>query len=634
MLSSEPDFTKAVAFYQQGRLIDAERVCQDILRRRPDHFDSWYLLGLIMMRTGRAAQGVEHLRRAVALNPTNADTRNDLANGLRALGHREEALVHYDLGVSLQPGHWNAWFNRGGTFLELQRPAEALASFDKVIALLPKLAEAHKSRGAALTLLNRLEDATASYKRALALKPDDADAYQQLGWVLSTLKRLDEAVLCYDAAIALRPDDHAALINRGTALLGLNRPADALDSLDRAVGLKPDDASGWTNRGVALLGVRRPEEAIASHDKAIALRPDFIEAHNNRGAGFWALNRHADAIESYARAIALKPDFASPNWNQSLCQLALGQYEAGWDLFEWRWKVGIAHQNGDPPGNRWLGETAAGGKTILIRAEQGLGDSLQFCRYVPMLAARASVMLEVPRPLVRLLSGLKGLSGIVATGDPLPAFDRWTSMMSLPKVFGTTLATIPADIPYLHADPAEVDAWRRRLTALAGRKVGLVWAGSPRPEDPRSNAVDRRRSMTLADFAPLANVPDICLISLQVGEPAAQARTPPAGMTLHDWTNELTDFADTAALVEALDLVVSVDTSVVHLAGALGKPIWVLNRFDQCWRWLTGRTDSPWYPSARLFQQRTPGDWIGPIGAVAEALRSSTDIRGMLPEAV
>ena len=235
-----------------------------------------------------------------------------------------------------------------------------------------------------------------------------------------------------------------------------------------------------------------------------------------------------------------------------------------------------------------------------------------------MLAKLATVILDVPRSLRRLLSGLDGGPLIAGDDEPLPPFDAWIPVMSLPLAFHTTLATIPASVPYLHADPERAAAWRERLSGLPARKVGLVWAGSPFSMQPRAQAMDRRRSVALGEFGPLVTVPGICWVSLQKGEAAAQL--PPAGMELRDWTDELEDYADTAALVEALDLVISVDTSVVHLAGALGKPVWVLNRYDQCWRWLRGRNDSPWYPTARLFRQRTPGDWAGVVREVAAAL--------------
>jgi hypothetical protein len=323
-------------------------------------------------------------------------------------------------------------------------------------------------------------------------------------------------------------------------------------------------------------------------------------------------------LASCERAIALKPGSPEAQFNLGACQLALGDYERGWAGYEWRWQTRNTAPLPDYRSPRWRGDVAIPNQTILVHAEQGFGDSLQFCRYVPMLASLASVVLDVSRPLVRLLSSLDCDVRIIARGDDLPPFDTWIPMLSLPLAFQTTLATIPGPARYLHADPEQSARWRKRLSGMAGRKIGLVWAGSPLSLQPQALAMDRRRSLTLQQFAPLADIPGLCLISLQKGDAARQS--PPDGMALHDWTDELDDFADTAALIEALDLVISVDTSVVHLAGALGKPVWVLNRFDQCWRWLSDRTDSPWYPTARLFRQPAPGDWTSVMRDVAAAL--------------
>ena len=614
-------FLQGASLYRQGRFADAERVYQKILRRRPNDFDAVHFLGLIALQTERTELGVELMEKAIRLDPSNADAQSNLGNGLRALNRLPHAVTCYEKAIALRPDHADAWFNRGVTLLTLKHPEAAVASFDQTIALKPGLAEAYNSRGTAFQALGRFADAIASHDTAVALKPDYPAGHNDRGAALLALGRHDEAVASFDKVIAPRPGYANAHSNRGIALLALNRPEEAVASFDQAIALKLDLADVHTMRGIGLLALMRPAGAVASHDKAIALRPDFAEAFNNRGVALVALNRHEEALESYGRATALKPDLEDAYWNQSLAYLALGDFGRGWDLFEWRWKLRLAQTAGELPAARWHGETPIEGKTILVRAEQGLGDTLQFCRYVPMLAARATVVLEVPRPLVRLLSGLEGVARIVATGDPLPAFDVWTSTMSLPGIFRTTVETIPATVPYLRADPRQVAAWRSRLAALPGRKIGLVWAGSPRLDESRFAAVDRRRSMTLRHYALLASIPGLCLVSLQKGEPAGQARTPPDGMVLHDWTSGLDDFADTAALVEALDLVISVDTAVAHLAGALGKPVWILNRYDQCWRWLRGRVDSPWYPSARLFQQRTPGDWSGVLHDVAEAAR-------------
>jgi len=475
------------------------------------------------------------------------------------------------------------------------------------------------AEGVALHRQDRLAEAERAYEDVLRHQPDHAHALLLLGLIALETGQNQRAVDLLQLAVSLNGDNAVAHAGLGAGLAALDRHAEAVASYDRAIALRPDDAEAYYNRGNSLWELLRPDAAIASYDRAIELRPDYAKAHSNRGNVLQALNRHEEAIASYDRAIVPRPDAAEVQFNLGLCRLAIGDYQHGWRQFEWRWRAG-PHGRPELPGRLWLGDFPVEGKTILVLAEHGLGDSLQFCRYVPMLAERADVILEVPRPLLRLLSGLRGVRQVIASGEESrPPFDAWIPMMSLPLAFGTTLATIPSEVPYLQANAECSAAWRDRLAALPGRKVGLVWAGSSWSGDPRAHAIDRRRSFTLQDYAPLAAIPGISLVSLQKGE---AVRTPPAGMTLHDWTGELNDFADTAALVDALDLVISVDTSVVHLAGALGKPVWVLNRYDQCWRWLRDRTDSPWYSSARLFQQRRPADWDGVISDVVEALRT------------
>lgn len=503
---------------------------------------------------------------------------------LQRAGRLTDAEQIYQDVLRRQPDHFDALHLLGIIATQTGRPELAVELLGRAIALRPGASEAYNNRGNALENLGRFEEALSHYGRAIALAPNSVDAYTNRGAVLRTLGRLEAALSSCDKAIALNPDFAEAHNNRGNALRDLGHFEAALASYDRAIPLNPDHAAAYNNRGTVLRDLGRLEAALSSYDRAIALRPDATEAYSN----------------------------------QSMCHLAMGDYERGWPMYEWRWNTWWARPRHNLPGVPWLGDSPIEGKTILVHAEQGLGDSLQFCRYVPELATRATVVLDVPRPLVRLLSGLTGVARIIASGDSLPRFDAWIPMMSLPLAFGTTLATIPASVPYLYADPERSATWKQRLAALPGRKVGLVWSGSSRPEVPNAFATDRRRSITLQHYAPLAAIRDVCLISLQ--KDAVGAVTPPEGMVLHDWTGELDDFADTAALVDALDLVVSVDTSVVHLAGALGKRVWVLNRYDQCWRWLLNRTDSPWYPTARLFRQHAPGDWSGVIRDVAEAL--------------
>jgi hypothetical protein len=332
------------------------------------------------------------------------------------------------------------------------------------------------------------------------------------------------------------------------------------------------------------------------------------------------MNRTAEAIGCFERALAIGPADPRTQWHLAMNHLLSGNFAAGWDRLEARFEAtGACAQ--EPA---WDGAPFQPGTRVLLRAEQGHGDTLQFVRYAPLLAARgAVVLLEVQPGLKRLLAAQPWGHGVIAQGDALPPHELQCPLMSLPRAFATRLATIPAEIPYLRADPREVAAWRHRLAPMPGPRVGLAWAGGFRPQDLEVRMMDRRRSMPLARLAPLARVPGVRLVSLQKGPPSAQARHPPADMALLDWTDELRDFADTAALIEALDLVISVDTAVAHLAGALGRPVWLLNRFDTDWRWLLARDDSPWYPTMRLFRQPSPGDWDGVVRSVADALAAS-----------
>ena len=491
-----------------------------------------------------------------------------------------------------------------------------------VIAADPNSFDAHHLLAAIDSQNGRHEAALAGYDRALALRPDDPQALSNRSVSLDELKRYEEALADCDRALSLLPGDPPALSNRGNALRGLGRHAEALVCYDRALALRPDFPEALSSRGSMLHDIQRSAEALASFDRALAIRPDYTVALSNRGIVLKDLQRHAEAMASFDKALAIRPDFADCRVSRAMLLLLLGRLAEGWPEYEWRLKTGQVPLPPFPQ-LRWAGEEL-GGRTLLLVYEQGFGDTLQFCRYATLAAASGRVIIAAPRPLARLLGGLEGVAQVVSEGDPLPPFDFYSTLLSLPLVFGTTLETIPAKVPYLAADPAQVAAWRRRLGGLPGLHVGLVWAGNPRLGQPEANAIDRRRSMSLADFGPFAALTEVSFVSLQKGEPAAQALAPPAGLVLHDWTDELGDFADTAALIEALDLVISVDTSVVHLAGALGKPVWVLSRYDGCWRWLLDREDSPWYPSARLFRQTRPGDWGEVVGRLAaELLRLS-----------
>lgn len=413
-----------------------------------------------------------------------------------------------------------------------------------------------------------------------------------------------------------RPGSLPALVWKNIRhLFAPRRPAASYD--DRA----------WNQLGRSLILAGRFEEALQCYAQALALRPDSAGILNNIGNALCYLNRLEEAEACLREAVRLRPDH--PNFRANLGHVLLqaGRLEEGWSEYERRLDTTRMFAESQRfSGPYWKGE-AIGNRTILLHAEGGHGDTLQFCRYVPQVAARARTVLEVQQPLVRLLSRLPGETQIIAQGDQLPPYDLHCSLMSLPHACATTLDTIPAQTPYLLPYRADAARWRDRLAGIAGLRVGLCWAGGKRPWNPKQTVVDARRSMSLATLAPLGKVSGVSFVSLQMGPPATQSAHPPPGMTLYDFRNEISDFADTAALIDGLDLVISVDTAVAHLAGALDKPVWLLNRFDTCWRWLQDRDDSPWYPSLRQFRQPSPGRWEDAVLRVRNALQHLVEAR-------
>jgi tetratricopeptide (TPR) repeat protein len=556
---------QALALHQNGASALAEELYREILALRPRHFDAVQLLGTLALQGGRFDEGIELLRRAIAIEP-------------------KQAVIHSNLSFA---------------FNALDRFDEALASATRALALKPDFVDALNNRGNALARLDQPVDALASFERALALKPDSAEAWN----------------------------------NRACVLRDLGRASDAVASCDQAIAWRADYADAWSNHGNALSDLNRPGEAQASYRRALDLRADFAEVWSNLGLTLVDLGEHANALQCYERALAIKPGYIEGHWNQALCRLEMGDFEQGWREYEWRWErpsLRASKRIFDQP--LWLGDTPVAGKTILLHAEQGLGDTLQFCRYAEQVARLgATVLLEVPTPLLRLLTGLEGVSQLIEEGQPLPPFELHCPLLSLPLAFGTRLDTIPAGVPYLFADQTQAADWAARLrdeTSETSKtlKVGLVWAGGHRPHVPELRKNDARRSVSLQQLSPILDVPGVQFYSLQIGPAAQQLRAMQdeldPGPHVVDYTGDLMDFADTAALVTNLDLVISVDTSTAHLAGAMGRPVWILNRFDTCWRWLLERDDSPWYPGARLFRQPSLGDWDSVIGRVRAALQA------------
>jgi Tfp pilus assembly protein PilF len=440
------------------------------------------------------------------------------------------------------------------------------------------------------------------------------------GFTAIDARRLDEAEQLFRRALDGAPQVAQAWLGLGNTLVLSERPGEAVEAFRRAVALKPDYPEARANLGMALDLSGQHEAAVAELSALTAAYPDSFPAAVNHAVAARKLGLWSDALRSFERAAELKPEDTRLRYECALLRLGLGDYPRGWTEYEHRWVGNDMTVPLLPNVPEWRGEPLAG-KTVLILPEQGFGDTLQFIRYAPLLKARgARVLFAAPPPLTRLLAAMPGLDHVADNGRNLPAFDYQTMLMSLPLRFGTTLATVPADVPYLQADPALVRDWRTRLGDRPGLKVGLVWAGGPHRDEAVGAAVDRRRSLDLARFKPLADIPGVRLISLQKGQAEAEARLPPDGMAIENPMDSVEDFADTAALIFQLDLVITVDTAVAHLAGALGKPVWVLSRLDGCWRWLDQGDGSPWYPTLRLFRQRRRDDWDPVIEELRDAL--------------
>ena len=533
--------------------------------------------GMTLQRQGRHAEAEKIYTRILKTLPDQFETLSLLAELKLQRGKPGEAFRHRAAAVAARPGSVDAPNHLGHVLRALKRDGDALASFDQ----------------------------------ALALDPRHIDALGNRGDVLLALRRPAEALACFEAVLAVSPRHTDARANRGVALATLGRHAAALADFDAILATAPHPVASF-NRGNALSALDRNAEAIAAYDRTLALVPDHAAAWSSRGLCLQALNRHADAIASFDRALALAPDFAEAHLNKSLALLALGDYPRGQAEYEWRWKRAgaddLRHKFGRP---LWLGESSIQGRTILVHAEQGLGDTIQFARYVPLLARMgAAVIVETHAELKPLLSRLAGARTVIARGEPRPAFDVHCPLGSLPLALRTELGSVPADIPYLAADPGRVAPWRTRLETVPGPRVALAWAGNS------AHANDRNRSVPLTQLRALWASGGARFVSVQRDQRAGDAELLAGEPVLH-LGGELADFDDAAAVLACCDLTITVDTAVANLAGALGRPVWVLLPFSSDWRWTADGARSPWYPSARLYRQPQPGDWDSVIARVA-----------------
>ena len=538
------------------------------------------------------------------------------AVSLHQQGRLREAEKLYARVLKAAPDHFDALHLLGLAKAQGGEMHEAFRLMSAALKINPKVPDVLMNFANVLHALKRDAEALDCLDKALALRPGDLNALHNRGNALLALGRPQVALACFDQVLVRNPRHGDAMLNRGTAFASLGRNEQALADFDAALALMPGHPAALYNRGNALSALGHYEEALAAFERALAAAPNHLQAWNNRGRALQALNRHADAVASFDKAIALQKDYADANFNRALSLLTLGDLARGFAQYEWRWKrSGMTDTRRSYGKPLWLGEYPLARKTILLHAEQGLGDTIQFARYAPLLArAGATVVLEVQPELKNLLAGIGGVASCHARGDQLPAYDVHCPLGSLPLALKTEPGNIPAGIPYLHADEIHLTKWRPRIDALPGKRVAFAWAGNS------SHANDRNRSIDLKLLEPLLALEGVSFLSIQRELRGNDAELLARQGNVTHLGGELSDMADTAAVVALADLTISVDTSVVHLAGALARPVWVMLPFAPDWRWTLSDEYSPWYPQARLFRQSALSDWPAAIAMLSAEL--------------
>ncbi len=612
------------ALEAQGKLDEAMQCYREAIRLAPNPARGHLNRGNVLLLQGDLDGALDAFRTALELQPDYAGAYYNIGNAL--LGNRQfdAAVASYRKALAINPDYAEVHCSLGVALYEQGKLEEAAKSHRQALALIPDFVEAHSNLGNVLQAIGQFDEAAACYHRALELKPDFAEVHNNLGKALQKLGQLESALASYQRALQIKPDYAEIPVNIGNIWLELGQYQKAITSYQHALQIKSDYVDAYCNIGLAQQNLNQLDAGVASIMRALEISPDVAETHFNLGVALHNLGRIEDAVASYHRALEIKPDFAKAHFNLSLLFLSQGRYAEGWPEYEARYDPGYSGRQSIPPNlpyPRWQGQPLAG-KSILIWPEQGYGDEIQFARYVPLLKARgvSRITLVCRTALKTLLGTLAGADAVVTQSEAaaLLLHDYWIFPMSLPLHFATTVETIPAGLPYLSVPPERLKRWHQRLPA-SGLKVGLVWKGSA------LHGNDANRSLpSLSLLAPLWSVPGVNFISLQKGQGEEEAASPPAGQPILHLGSDIMDFADTAAIVAQLDLVICIDTAIVHLAGALNKPCWVLlPATGTDWRWLRDRSDSPWYPDVvRLFRQTNSGDWSATIEDIAQNLAS------------
>ncbi|MFC1677990.1 tetratricopeptide repeat protein [Planctomycetota bacterium] len=576
----------AVQKHGAGEIAQAEKLYRQILETVPNHPGALYFLAMIASGRGEYDIAIELVSKAIKEVPNVAKFYNTLGGAFKETGKLQDAVEAYKQGISLDRDNLAAYNNLSGILQSQGRQDEAIENYKHVVRLNPSVAEVYYNLGVFLKKQGSIDEAIENYKQAIRLKRDFSDAYYNLANILRANGRQEEAIENYKEVIRLKPDFLKAYNILGEILNEQKRYSETVELFKRAIKLNPDNSDAYNNLGVTLMKQGHYDEAIENYNQSLKLNPENIEAHRNTGMLFLLTNK----------------------------------YKEGWEEYEWRRK-----SDNEISQPYWDGSCFKG-KRLLVRCEQGMGDSFQFVRYLPMVKERGgTVIFGERKSILTVLGQTPGIDEFVELepgGRPNIEFDHHVRLLSLPGIFETRPETIPAEVPYIYAPPAKTEFWQKRL-CCPEFKVGIVWAGGGALG---GNAYGLQkeydRSCCVQDFAPLAGIDGVRLYGLQKGKRAAEIANLPEDIVLTNFGEQFEDFTDTAAVIENLDLIISIDTSVAHLAGAMGKRVWTMLPFAPDWRWMLDRADCPWYPSMKLFRQKKAGDWHGVFESVQQQLKT------------
>ncbi len=613
-------YERGNAFHEQMHLKEAIWCYQNAIKIKPDYVEAYYDLGAAFHQQKNFDKAIACYKQVITLKPEYSIAHYNIGILFHIQQKYNDAIDYYKKTISLNPNMFEVWYNLGNAYIDQGNMKDAISCYKKALHINPSYADAYYNLATTYRETGEFAKAADCFKQAIQLKPDFAQGHCNLGDMLMLTGNTESAITHFKSAIRLKPDFLQAYNNLGNALKNIGKIDQAIENYNQVIRLKPDLAEGYYNLGSAYRFTENLDMAEIFLKKALQLKPNYAEAYNNLGLTYKSQGNLNRAINCLTLAVKNKPDLADAHWNLSATLLLNGNFTSGWKEFEWRlvqqkWKSIYPYRYHSP---RWDGSNALD-KTIFVHDEQGLGDTIQFVRYMPLVKQKCkTVILETRKSLTDLLTDFPGIDEIVersSDGNPRCKYDLYTPLLSLPWLFKTTQHTIPSHIPYLQAPLKKIDKFKPYFSTKTFN-VGIVWAGRP------LHLNDHNRSCTLKHFEGIAQIHGVNLYGLQKGNASRDDQHIQHDILVSNIGNEFDGFSDTAGAIEHLDLVISVDTSVAHLAGAMGKPVWVLLPYIPDWRWMMKRKDSPWYPTMRLFRQENPGDWKGVFRCVAQELKT------------